>query len=285
MHTALHLSVGLSVLAAFTTAAPAAGHGHRVRSNAGFIAIRQVNNGTAPPANNNNNNGGAAPNNAPSDTQLMNAVMGWMNDTAKVTNFVNTATSLSGDEFNRQAQIALNAELDELNHKKVLDAGLGDNPMVQSANEVLENQGTFQNVVDVLQAMVNNGPDTAQADVNAINNNRCVNVLPNIDMYFAAAGMPEVSAARPTGCLEVAAAQTSAPPPADNANPAPANGGNATAPTPAPNANAGKNGNGNGNGNANGNRNGGAAQGDQAGDATSSDVETSTSAQDAEATG
>ncbi|KAM0280801.1 hypothetical protein ACHAQH_003831 [Verticillium albo-atrum] len=280
MHTALHLSVGLSVLAALTTAAPAAGHGHRVRSNAGFIAIRQANNGTAPPANNNNNNnGGAAPNNAPSDTQIMNAVIGWMNDTAKVTNFVNTATSLSGDEFNRQAQIALNAELDELNHKKILDAGLSDNPMVQSANEVLENQGTFQNVVDVLQAMVNNGPDTAQADVNAINNNRCVNVLPNIDMYFAAAGMPEVSAIRPTGCLEVLGAPTSVPPPADNANAAPANG---AAPTPVPNANGG---NGNGNRNGNGNNNGDAAQGGQAGDSTSSDIETSTSANDAEATG
>ncbi|RBR00474.1 hypothetical protein VDGD_02618 [Verticillium dahliae] len=278
MHTTLSLSVGLSILAAFTTAAPAAGHGHRVRSNAGFIAMRQATNGTAPPANNNNNNnnnngGGAGSNKTPSDTQLMNAVMGWMNDTGKVTNFVNTATSLTGDEFTLQAQIALNAELDELNHKKILDAGLGDNPMVQSANEVLETQGTFQNVVDVLQAMVNNGPDTAQADVNAINNNRCVNVLPNIDMYFAAAGMPEVSAARPTGCLEVAGAPTGALPPAGGADAsAPAS---SPSPTPAPGAGGGNAGNatsknnGNGAGNKSGTKSGTnkAARGGQAGGA------------------
>ncbi|KAG7100854.1 hypothetical protein HYQ44_019335 [Verticillium longisporum] len=256
MHTTLPLSVGLSILAALTTAAPAAGHGHRVRSNAGFIAMRQTNNGTAPPANN-NNNGGAGSNNTPSDTQLMNAVMGWMNDTGKVTNFVNTATSLTGDEFTRQAQIALNAELDELNHKKILDAGLSDNPIVQSANEVLETQGTFQNVVDVLQAMVNNGPDTAQADVNAINNNRCVNV----------------SAARPTGCLEVAGAPTGALPPAGGANAsAPAS---SPSPTPAPGAGGGNAGNatsknnGNSAGNKSGTKNGtnNAARGGQAGGA------------------
>jgi hypothetical protein len=54
--------------------------------------------------------------------------------------------------------------------------------------------------------MVDNGPDNAQAQVNEINQNRCVNVLPNIDQYFAAAGNADVSAVRPTGCLEITAA-------------------------------------------------------------------------------
>lgn len=46
--------------------------------------------------------------------------------------------------------------------------------------------------------VVDNGPDNAQAQVDAINMNRCVNVLPNIDMYFAAAGKPDMTAIRPT---------------------------------------------------------------------------------------
>lgn len=111
-----------------------------------------------------------------SDTQIANAVNSWMNDTGKVTNFLNKATSLTGDEFTRQATIALNAEVDELNHKMILDAAMGQMQSVQEANDVLANQGTFQAVVDTLQAMVNDGPDTAQAQVNAINQNRCVNV-------------------------------------------------------------------------------------------------------------
>lgn len=53
--------------------------------------------------------------------------------------------------------------------------------------------------------MVNEGPETAQQRVTEINNNRCVNVLPNINAYMAAAGQPMSSAVVPTGCLEVAA--------------------------------------------------------------------------------
>jgi hypothetical protein len=112
-----------------------------------------------------------------SDTQVANAVVSWMNDTGKVTNFLDMATSFTGDEFTRRATIALNAEKDELNHKSILDAAVGMQPDVQDANNVLAMQGTFQMVVDTLQRMVDQGPDTAQADVNAINQNRCVNVL------------------------------------------------------------------------------------------------------------
>lgn len=111
-----------------------------------------------------------------SDTQIANAVASWMTDTGKVTKFLDTATSFTGDEFTRQATIALNAEKDELNHKNILDAAMGMQPDVQAANNVLEMQGTFQMVVDTLQKMVSQGPDTAQADVDSINKNRCVNV-------------------------------------------------------------------------------------------------------------
>ncbi|KAK1983616.1 hypothetical protein LZ30DRAFT_561958, partial [Colletotrichum cereale] len=111
--------------------------------------------------------------NGVSQAQIKNAVMSWMQDTAKVTRFLDTATSYTGAEYKKQATIALNAEVDELNHKKVLDVALKGMQMVSRANAVLDTQGTFQQVVDVLKSMVANGPDNAQKDVNTINNNRC----------------------------------------------------------------------------------------------------------------
>jgi hypothetical protein len=119
---------------------------------------------------------GAAASGSISKIQIANAVSSWMNDTAKVTKFLNTATSLTGDDYTKQATIALNAEKDELNHKKILDTAMGQMAYVIAANNVLETQGSFQNVVDILQKMVNEGPDMAQANVNAINQNRCINV-------------------------------------------------------------------------------------------------------------
>ncbi|KAK2051818.1 hypothetical protein LY76DRAFT_488478, partial [Colletotrichum caudatum] len=189
--------------------------------------------------------------NGVSETQIMNAVMSWQQDTGKVTKFLDTATSFTGAEYTKQATIALNAELDELNHKKVLDVALKGMQTVSQANAVLDTQGTFQQVVDVLKSMVANGPDNAQRDVNTINNNRCVNVLPNIDMYFAAAGAPGIQAFRPTGCLEIEGSNTT-PPVSSPSKGGGTNNGNPTPPqvTQPPNPSKG-NGNGqtqNGNG-------------------------------------
>lgn len=89
--------------------------------------------------------------NGPSMKQVANAVMNWMNDTGKVTNFLNTASSLTGDEYTKQATIALNAEKDELNHKAILDVAVGMMDSVQAANATLAGMGKFQDVVDVLQ--------------------------------------------------------------------------------------------------------------------------------------
>lgn len=171
-----------------------------------------------------------------SDKQVANAVVGWMTDTGKVTKFLNTATSFTGDEYTQQATIALNAEIDELNHKAVLDVAL-DPAAIQSANDTLATQGNFQAVVDSLKAMVKEGPDTAQSRVNEINNNRCVNVLPNINIYFSVAGAPDSSAFVPTGCLEVA--QTNPAGVAQNTQVLPSvTGAPNSAPTPASNNSA-----------------------------------------------
>lgn len=132
------------------------------------------------------------------------AVNGWQADTGMVSNWLNTATSLSGDAFTQGATLAYNAEVNELNHKAVLDKNLPQSA-IAGANDTLAAQGSFQAVVDSLQAMISEGPGTAQARVAEINNNRCVNVLPNINSYFAAAGSSASTASVPTGCAGVAA--------------------------------------------------------------------------------
>lgn len=122
-----------------------------------------------------------------------------MADTAKVSNFLNIANGLSAQDFKAQAQIGLDAENNELVHKAILDQAFGNLASVQAANNTLVTKGFFQNVVDLLADMVLKGSSAAAADVSAINANRCVNVLPNIDAYFAAAGTNQ-KAVRPKAC-------------------------------------------------------------------------------------
>ncbi|KLU82422.1 hypothetical protein MAPG_01494 [Magnaporthiopsis poae ATCC 64411] len=135
--------------------------------------------------------------------QQFDAVNAWRADTGKVSRFLDTATLFTGQEYTRMAQMALDAELDELAQKEILDQAMGTRPEIQAASDVLSNQGYAKDVVDALRAMIKNGPETAVRDVEAINRNRCVNVLPNIDAYFAAAGEVELWAIRPVACDQV----------------------------------------------------------------------------------
>lgn len=132
--------------------------------------------------------------------QKLDAVNAWRADTGRVSRFLDTATLFTGQEYTRMAQMALDAELDELVQKEILDQAMGARPEIQAASDVLSTQGYLLDVVDVLRAMVRDGPVTAVRDVDAINRNRCVNVLPNVDAYFAAAGEPELWAVRPVAC-------------------------------------------------------------------------------------
>jgi len=143
MQLSATLFVLFSILPAFGTALPAAASS--AKSSTSKAAAKATGTPDATMA-------GMMAGMTPSDKQVMNAVMSWMNDTGKVSKFLNTATSFSGDEFTRQATIALNAEKDELNHKMVLDAAVGTMDMVKAANDTLATQGTFQAVVDTLQA-------------------------------------------------------------------------------------------------------------------------------------
>ncbi|PHH76063.1 hypothetical protein CDD82_4151 [Ophiocordyceps australis] len=149
----------------------------------------------------------------PSNDEILNAQMGWRSDTGVVSNFLSNAERMSPEQLSSEASIALDAELDELTHKKVLDRkftqGFGQDQTVLQANNVLEGQQTFQFVVDGLKDFKENGQTMAPQDVSrkirAINTDRCGQVLPSIDKYMtAAAGVlqqPEVPKAyRPTNC-------------------------------------------------------------------------------------
>ncbi|KAF2148102.1 hypothetical protein K461DRAFT_204348, partial [Myriangium duriaei CBS 260.36] len=134
---------------------------------------------------------------------LAQAAAAWQRDTGIVSNFLNTATSLTGTAFTRAASTALAAENDELTHKAVIDAAVPKTQSLRAANNALATQGNFQNVVDLLQDMVNRGAKTAVTDTNQIDQGRCAKVLPNIDIYLAAAGT-DLQAVRPDACSQTA---------------------------------------------------------------------------------
>jgi hypothetical protein len=135
----------------------------------------------------------------PSANDLATAVSNWMADTSMVSNFLNTGASIQNNvQFKQAATVAFNAEVDELNHKAIIDAANGNQPGVIAANSTLATGGSFQDVVDKLQQMSVQGI-AAVSNIDLINQNRCVNVLPNIDAYMASTGSTS-QAVRPSVC-------------------------------------------------------------------------------------
>ncbi|CAN9438172.1 unnamed protein product [Alternaria alternata] len=135
----------------------------------------------------------------PTANDLATAVSNWMADTSMVSNFLNTGASIQNNvQFKQAATVAFNAEVDELNHKAIIDAANGQMPNVIAANSTLATGGSFQDVVDKLQQMSVQGM-AAAGNIDLINQNRCVNVLPNIDAYMASTGSTS-QAVRPTVC-------------------------------------------------------------------------------------
>ena len=160
---------------------------------------------------------------------IKNAVLAWQSDTGAVSNFLNfgvdnaaaNADDIDGT-FRTEASSAHGSEVDELNHKLILDQQLCaggqsiSNPVcgticspdangveqcstaLHDANDTLVAQGTFQSVVDLLQDMADNG-FAQNGDISEINNGhdgiggRCNAVLPAIDTYFAQAAALLVS--------------------------------------------------------------------------------------------
>lgn len=129
--------------------------------------------------------------NPPSIQHIADAQNEWAADTSKVSQFLSAAENLSPTDLVTQAATALANEKDELLHKMVLDNEfLSSNPSVQQANDVLVNQGKFQDVVNGLQDLADNGgsltSDEVTSRIQTINQGRCTFVLPAIDTYFQA---------------------------------------------------------------------------------------------------
>ena len=118
---------------------------------------------------------GIANGQTPTPADLATAVANWMADTSMVSNFLNTGASIQNNvQFKQAATVAFNAEVDELNHKAIIDAANGNDPNVIAANSTLATGGSFQDVVDKLQQMSVQG-QAAAANIDLINQNRCVN--------------------------------------------------------------------------------------------------------------
>jgi hypothetical protein len=111
----------------------------------------------------------------PSSADLATAVSNWMADTSMVSNFLNTGAGIMNNvAFKQAATVAYNAEVDELNHKAIIDQANAQMPNVIAANSTLATGGAFQDVVDKLQIMSVQGR-AAVANIDLINQNRCVN--------------------------------------------------------------------------------------------------------------
>ena len=129
----------------------------------------------------------------PTADDLNNAVLDWQADTQDVSSFLDFAASFtdadgSNSDFMFDALSATNSEKDELTHKAVIDSSdlAFEDARIAEANNTLVTMGTFQLVVNGLQDMANEGESVIASEVAVINADRCCNVLPAIDMYFAA---------------------------------------------------------------------------------------------------
>ncbi|KAI1171569.1 hypothetical protein F4777DRAFT_564960 [Nemania sp. FL0916] len=124
--------------------------------------------------------------------QLADAQNKWQQDTSVVSQFLGAVPNLQGAKLQSAAQVALNAENDELLHKKVLDGSFPADSRIIAANDILVNQGTFQFVVDALANFAQNGATMSPSDKASLlqqtNQIRCGQVLPAIDTYFHVAG-------------------------------------------------------------------------------------------------
>jgi hypothetical protein len=118
---------------------------------------------------------------------IATAAANWLQDTGFVSSYLDAAATLAPADVLTNGVLALNAENDETNHKMILDNFFvlgtnAPNQAVANAKAILES-GTFQTVVNLLGDISQTGN---LADVQAINNVRCSQVLPAIDQYFIA---------------------------------------------------------------------------------------------------
>ena len=146
----------------------------------------------------------------PTQDQVQTAIDTWHTDVVNVNSFLDSATSLSPTDLQSAAQTTLGFANDEPVELGVLDSitGLPDNAV--SAVQAL--QETFGNVPSGLQGIINDpsNPSDVSTQLEQINNARCCNVLPALDILWQAAAdeeginnLVDTSVPRPNACSQV----------------------------------------------------------------------------------
>jgi hypothetical protein len=123
----------------------------------------------------------------PGRDALLAAASAWRDDTEGVSTLLALASQQgvgAPGVVNGGGQAALDQENNELTHKTILDIFFSFNPSdkIAGASAALTS-GSFQKVVDGLQDFASNGA-SAQTDPTLLAQDRCRDVLPNIDIYF-----------------------------------------------------------------------------------------------------
>ena len=146
----------------------------------------------------------------PTQDQVQTAIDNWRTDVINVNSFLDSATSLSSTDLQSAAQTALGFANDEPVELAVLSAisGLADN--AESAITLLEE--VFGNVPTDLQNIINNSGDSNNVNLQLqeINDTRCCNVLPALDILWQAcaddegiSNLVDTSVPRPNACSSV----------------------------------------------------------------------------------
>jgi hypothetical protein len=125
---------------------------------------------------------------APSGLDVINSVNSWTNDVIQVNSFLNTASTLTGDDLAAAAQTAFGFASDEP-VQLMLESGLAGLSQ-DGLNAAADLMQVFQSgVLDQLQNIINDptNTDLVQQSVDVINSSRCLRVLPDVDILWPAA--------------------------------------------------------------------------------------------------
>lgn len=122
----------------------------------------------------------------PSVDAVENAINAWNFDVDTVNNFLNNAPSQSPSELQQAAEVALSAAQNEPTQLGVLASisDFSDDQQYQGA--VLNLQEVFGNVPSSLQNIINDpgNAESVSTQLLQINNVRCCNVLPDLDILW-----------------------------------------------------------------------------------------------------
>jgi len=146
----------------------------------------------------------------PSQSDVVTAINRWNNDVGNVNSFLNLAPSQNPEDLLNAAEEALLNAQDEPTELGVLSCitGLADD----ATNAIANLQQVFGQVPSSIQNIINNPGDATvvASNLQTINNVRCCNVLPDLDVLWTAAADDEgvsnqvnLSVPRPNACASI----------------------------------------------------------------------------------